>query len=89
MKMAAVGAVMFTDGPLSRRKELLEGDGKQKWRRAFQVRTLLADHALRVDMKNQLFEVLRTIVQLSFLCNDYLYHPLNTICNLCLSHIFH
>lgn len=55
------GAVMFIDGPLSRKKELechkkrVEGDGKEKWRRVFQVRTLLTRHALRVDMRNQLF----------------------------------
>lgn len=52
---------MFIDGPLSRKKELechkkrVEGDGKEKWRRVFQVRTLLTRHALRVDMRNQLF----------------------------------
>jgi len=55
------GAVMFIDGPLSRKKELechkkrVEGDGKEKWRQVFRVRTLLTRHVLRVDMRNQLF----------------------------------
>lgn len=63
------GAVMFTDGPLSRRKRtrvLQEKSSKQwKGKKMEIVRTLVTRHALRVDMRNQLF--FRT-VKLSFYC---------------------
>jgi len=39
--MAAGGAVTFIDGPLSRKKNMLEDNGREKCRWAFQVQTLL------------------------------------------------
>lgn len=59
-------------------KKRVESDGKEKKMEI--VRTLLTRHALRVDMRNQLF----FLGQLNYLSivSDYLYHNLNTIFNL-------